>query len=232
MLFMDGSALLARARVGGKIAPTKHAVLPVCLRLVECLVGTLEDFFGAVSVFRKGSNAHTGGDAGIVFVFVKSEILDPLSKAFGKDPGGELVGLRADDDELVAADSGGNVDTAETRIQIFPELREDLSVMEDLDFTPEEARDLQEVERSAEAGLFCQQCGYCRPQCPLAVEIPTLMRAHMYAVGHRRPDKARSVLRGFSADDIGCVGCATCTVQCALGLDIRPQALEMRELLA
>ena len=125
-----------------------------------------------------------------------------------------------------------NVHTTIPAFSNINELREDLSVMEDLEFTPEEARDLQEVERSAEAGLFCQQCGYCRPQCPLAVEIPTLMRAHMYAVGHRRPDKARSVLRGFSAGDIGCGDCTTCTVQCALGLDIRPQALEMRELLA
>jgi predicted aldo/keto reductase-like oxidoreductase len=124
-----------------------------------------------------------------------------------------------------------NVHTTIPAVSNIDELREDLSVMEDLELTTGEARDLEEVERSAEAGLFCQQCGYCRPQCPVAVEIPTLMRAHMYAVGHERPDRARFVLRGFSADDIGCLGCTTCTVLCALGLDIRAQALEMRRLL-
>ena len=125
-----------------------------------------------------------------------------------------------------------NVHTTIPAFSNIDELREDLSVMEDLDFTPEEARDLREVERSADAGLFCQQCGYCRPQCPMAMEIPALMRAHMYAAGHAQPDKARAVLPGFSADDIGCSGCTTCAVQCALGLDIRPSALELRALLA
>jgi predicted aldo/keto reductase-like oxidoreductase len=125
-----------------------------------------------------------------------------------------------------------NVHTTIPAVSNHEELRENLSVMENLEFTPAEARDLEEVERSAEAGLFCQQCGHCRPQCPLEVEIPTLMRAHMYAVGHDRPDKAAAVLRGFSADDIGCAHCSTCMVRCALGLDIQPRALEMRRLLA
>jgi predicted aldo/keto reductase-like oxidoreductase len=125
-----------------------------------------------------------------------------------------------------------NVHTTIPAFSNIDELREDLSVMEDLELTEEEARDLQEVERSADAGLFCQQCGYCRPQCPMALEIPTLMRAHMYAVGHRQPGKARAVLHGFSADHIGCADCTTCTVRCALGLDIRPSALEIRALLA
>jgi len=125
-----------------------------------------------------------------------------------------------------------NVHTTIPAVSNLDELREDLSVMEDLEFTPEEARDLEEVERAADAGLFCQQCGWCRPQCPLAVEIPTLMRAHMYAVGHARPEKARAVLRGWSPDDIGCSDCTACTVQCALGLDLRPRALAVRRLLA
>ena len=124
-----------------------------------------------------------------------------------------------------------NVHTTIPAFSNFDELREDLSVMEDLEFTPAEARDLEDVERSAQAGLFCQQCGHCRPQCPLEVEIPTLMRAHMYAVGHAQPNKAKAVLRGFSPGDIGCFDCRHCTVQCALGLDIQPRALEMGQLL-
>ena len=113
----------------------------------------------------------------------------------------------------------------------FDELREDMSVMEDLEFTPTEARDLEDVERSVHAGLFCQQCGHCMPQCPFGVEIPTLMRAYMYAVGHAQPDKARSTLQGCSLGEIGCINCPGCTVQCALGLNIRSRALEMGQLL-
>jgi predicted aldo/keto reductase-like oxidoreductase len=125
-----------------------------------------------------------------------------------------------------------NVHTTIPAFSNYDELREDLSVMEDLEFTPAEARDLEDVERSAHAGLFCQQCGHCLSQCPLGVEVPTLMRAYMYAVGHARPDKARMTLRDFSPGDIGCIDCRHCTVQCALGMDIQPRALEMVHLLA
>jgi len=124
-----------------------------------------------------------------------------------------------------------NVHTAIPAFSNFDELREDMSVMQDLEFTPAEVRDLEEVERSAHVGLFCQQCGHCLPQCPYKVEIPTLMRAHMYAAGYAQPGKAASALRGISAGEIRCVDCRRCTVQCALGLDIQPQAAAMRQLL-
>lgn len=124
-----------------------------------------------------------------------------------------------------------NVHTTIPAFSTHDELREDVSVMEDLEFTPAEARDLEDVERSARAGLFCQQCGHCRPQCPFEVEIPTLMRAHMYAVGHRQPDKARMILRDFSPRDIECISCRRCTVQCALGMDVQARSLGMVQLL-
>jgi predicted aldo/keto reductase-like oxidoreductase len=124
-----------------------------------------------------------------------------------------------------------NVHTTIPAFSNFDELREDISVMKDLEFTPAEARDLEEIERSAHAGLFFQQCGHCLPQCPHNVEIPTLMRDHMYAVGHAQPGKAVSTLRGIAAGEIRCVDCRRCTVQCALGLDIQPQAAAMCQLL-
>jgi hypothetical protein len=124
-----------------------------------------------------------------------------------------------------------NVHTTIPAFSNYDELREDLSVMEDLEFTPAEARDLADVEGSAHAGLFCQQCGHCRPQCPRGVEVPTLMRAYMYAVGHAQPEKAKTLLCGFTPGDIGCTECHHCTVRCALGLDIQPRAREMVQLL-
>ena len=123
-----------------------------------------------------------------------------------------------------------NVHTAIPAFSNYDELREGLSVMEDLEFTSTEARDLEDVKRSAHAGLFCQQCGHCRPQCPFEVEIPTLMRAHMYAVGHHRPDKAKMVLGDYSRSKLGCIDCRHCTVQCVLGMEIRPRALGMVQL--
>ena len=120
-----------------------------------------------------------------------------------------------------------NVHTAIPAVSNLDELREDLSVMEDLELTPEEAADLRRAPRWADSGLFCQQCGYCRAQCPRGVEIPTLMRAYMYAVGHGCADRAVSAVRPLSASDAACVDCPTCAVRCALGFDVRSRAREL-----
>ncbi len=111
------------------------------------------------------------------------------------------------------------------------EMQESLSVMEDLKLTPEESRDL-EIGTSLElAGLFCQQCRQCQDQCPAGLEIPGLMRAYMYAIGHKKPLKALETLRGWSLDTLACRDCAACTVRCALGFDVRSRALELADAL-
>jgi predicted aldo/keto reductase-like oxidoreductase len=125
-----------------------------------------------------------------------------------------------------------NVHTAIPAISTYDELREDLSIMEDLAFTPEERRDLEPGERQAMAGCFCQQCGWCRPQCPAGMDVPTLMRASMYAIGHGELDKARETLRQCGAGAVRCADCELCAVQCALGLDVRSNALELAALLS
>jgi hypothetical protein len=53
----------------------------------------------------------------------------------------------------------------------------------------------------------------------------------MYAVGHGQPDKARDTLRSLGAGSIACADCELCAVQCALGLDIRANALELARML-
>ena len=46
-------------------------------------------------------------------------------------------------------------------------------------------------------------------------DVPLLMRAYMYAAGHGRPQHARHVLRGWTADRIPCLRCDSCRVRCA-----------------
>lgn len=80
------------------------------------------------------------------------------------------------------------------------------------------------------SGMYCQQCRRCLPQCPAGVDIPTLMRASMYAFGYR-PGKAGDALRGWMPADFACTRCRECGVRCALGLDIRSKAADIARLL-
>jgi predicted aldo/keto reductase-like oxidoreductase len=120
-----------------------------------------------------------------------------------------------------------NVHTTIPAFSNYEEMREDLSVMEDLNLTPEENRDLKLGTDLGLTGLFCQQCRECQAQCPAGLEIPGLMRAYMYAFGHKKPHKALEMLRGWSSAGLACRDCAACTVRCAFGFDVRTRALEL-----
>ena len=124
-----------------------------------------------------------------------------------------------------------NVHTTIPAFSNYDELQEDLSIMEDLSLTPEERQDLRLGEALGLSGMYCQQCGRCLAQCPAGMDIPTLMRASMYAFGHERPERARETLRAWTSSDIACRHCAGCDVQCSLGLDVRAGALAMARLL-
>jgi predicted aldo/keto reductase-like oxidoreductase len=120
-----------------------------------------------------------------------------------------------------------NVHTTIPAFSNYEEMREDLSVMEDLNLTPEEIRDLKLETGRRLPGLFCQQCRQCLSQCPAGLEIPGLMRAYMYAFGHKKPGKALETLRGWNSAGLACRDCADCSVRCTLGFDIRTRALEL-----
>ena len=99
--------------------------------------------------------------------------------------------------------------------------------MENLNLTPEERRDLKLGTDLGLKGLFCQQCRQCQAQCPAGLEIPGLMRAYMYAFGHKKPHKALETLSGWNSAGLACRDCTACTVRCTLGFDVRSRALEL-----
>jgi predicted aldo/keto reductase-like oxidoreductase len=124
-----------------------------------------------------------------------------------------------------------NVHTTIPAFSNYDELQEDLSIMDNLALTPEERQDLRRGETLGLSGMYCQQCSRCVAQCPAGMDIPTLMRASMYAFGHERPERARDTLRAWTPADIACRRCGKCDVQCSLGLDVRSKALAMASLL-
>jgi predicted aldo/keto reductase-like oxidoreductase len=124
-----------------------------------------------------------------------------------------------------------NVHTSIPAFMNFEEMEEDISVMENPTLTKPEKDDLGMGDKMGFSGNYCQQCGRCLPQCPAGVNIPLLMRSHMYALAHKQPMKARRTLTGWSAHDVSCTNCADCVVDCALGLDVRSRAVDIAHLL-
>jgi predicted aldo/keto reductase-like oxidoreductase len=100
-----------------------------------------------------------------------------------------------------------------------------LLVMKDLELTPEEQADL--ASAGLQEGLYCQQCGSCLDQCRYGVEIPSYMRAYMYAYGYRDPGQARETIGGMSPAVPHCERCPECSVTCRMGFDVRDRVLDI-----
>jgi len=111
-----------------------------------------------------------------------------------------------------------NVATAIPGMTTFDQVDLDFSVMEDLALTEPEKRELQ-LEVSS-AGLYCQQCGQCLPNCSQNLPLPSLMRSYMYAYGYKNLEAATDLLRELDLPSNPCRSCASCAVRCVQGLDV------------
>ncbi len=114
-----------------------------------------------------------------------------------------------------------NVHTAIPGFTTFDQMDLDLSVMADLTLTPKEIEDLKLGEKHAMAGLYCQQCEQCLPQCPKGLDIPTFMRSYMYAYGYRNMTAAREALEAIDLKSVPCADCTSCSVHCAMGFAVK-----------
>jgi predicted aldo/keto reductase-like oxidoreductase len=126
--------------------------------------------------------------------------------------------------------SDNNVHTAIPGFRNIEEMEMYLSVMGDLELTPEEEADL--VSAGLEPGLYCLQCGRCVPQCPYEVPVPAYMRAFMYAYGYGNPAKAKETISGISQGEPPCGSCASCNVSCQMGFDVRGRIRDIARLRA
>jgi len=110
------------------------------------------------------------------------------------------------------------------------ELEEDFSVAFDLDYTEEEKKFLQ--DRNIKIGMrsVCQQCGSCVSTCPRGVDIPALIRTHMYAACYANFYQSRDTLdeiaMGKGLDS--CVLCGTCQAKCVNRVDIPRRISELK----
>jgi predicted aldo/keto reductase-like oxidoreductase len=126
-----------------------------------------------------------------------------------------------------------NVHTSIPGFTTFDQMEDDLSVMADLKLTKQEEADLQPRADTSVAGMYCAQCEACRPQCRWNVDIPALMRSYMYAHSYKNLPQAKATLE-TCADAVrkspACQDCQSCTVTCAMGLDVRKRIIDISRL--
>ncbi len=123
------------------------------------------------------------------------------------------------------------ITTAIPGFSTYEHLAQDFSVVGNLAYTNEEKTFLADPSFVADAE-FCQQCGQCRTDCPRNVDIPTLMRSHMYAAQYRNVGLARNTAdrhsnwRGLDA----CKDCAACAASCRHHVNIARKIRELKNM--
>ena len=126
------------------------------------------------------------------------------------------------------------VTTAIPGFTTFQQLETDWPVAFSLDLTQEEAKFLADPGVKLALGHACRQCGGCAGTCPQGVDVPALVRAHMYASDYgnfmemRRALDEISPSRGLQA----CAGCSECTAACVRGVQVARRLGELKSIFA
>jgi predicted aldo/keto reductase-like oxidoreductase len=114
-----------------------------------------------------------------------------------------------------------NVCTTVPGMTTFDQLYLNLKVMSNLALSEAEKRELR-LASMLKGTLYCQNCRSCISTCSHRVEIPTLMRAYMYAQGYGNLIQARittAALPEKSGLNV-CRDCSSCTATCRNGINI------------
>jgi predicted aldo/keto reductase-like oxidoreductase len=114
-----------------------------------------------------------------------------------------------------------NVGTTIPGMTTFDQLDLNFKVMGNLKLKASEKRELQ-LASMLKGILYCQNCRSCVSTCSYRVEIPTLMRAYMYAEGYGNLIQARITAAGLP-EKLGldmCRKCSSCTASCCNGINI------------
>ena len=114
-----------------------------------------------------------------------------------------------------------SIATAIPGFTTYEQLEQNFSVASSLAYTTEEQEFLSDKKAVASA-QFCVQCEQCRADCPLGVNIPQLMRSHMYAVQYANYELAAETIAAIAGGKglAACQGCETCRATCRHAVDI------------
>jgi uncharacterized protein len=114
----------------------------------------------------------------------------------------------------------------------FDQLNEDIAVAYDLTYTKEEEAFLKNKDVKLAIQSVCRQCGQCVPSCPQSVDIPNLMRTHMYSMSYGNPLMAKQTLAqiqtGRGLDN--CSNCGKCISQCQYRVPIAARIKDLMDI--
>jgi len=127
-----------------------------------------------------------------------------------------------------------SVTTAVPGYTTFQQLDMDWPVVYDLEYTPEEVKFLSDRNVRLAMGSVCRQCTGCAGSCPRGVDIPALLRVHMYAADYNNFLQARQVLAEIrpEAGLKNCVDCHECKAACVRGVRISRRLEELKVIFA
>jgi len=111
-----------------------------------------------------------------------------------------------------------NIHTSIPGITSFDMLAENLSVMEDIELTEEEMKDLRDT--GLIAGMYCDGCPSCTENCRKHLPVHDIMRSYMYAYGYNDFKKARNVLDDSGIRNDPCKDCESCTIVCPKNFNV------------
>ncbi|MFP5228076.1 MAG: aldo/keto reductase [Acidobacteriota bacterium] len=113
----------------------------------------------------------------------------------------------------------------------YDQMEQNFSVAPSLSYTRAEEEFLSDSRAVSEA-QFCHQCGQCRPDCPRGVDIPELMRSHMYAVQYANYALAAQTMGSIAAGKglSACVGCDSCLATCRNAVNIAMKIQHLKEI--
>jgi len=116
----------------------------------------------------------------------------------------------------------------------FDQLNEDITVAHNLEYTPEEKKFLEDRLVKTQLSAVCRLCGECIPSCPRGVDIPNVLRAHMYATAYGNLYEARETLDSLNPERSiqACLDCQSCLARCVRGVNIRRRVEELKVLFA
>jgi predicted aldo/keto reductase-like oxidoreductase len=128
-----------------------------------------------------------------------------------------------------------SVTTAIPGYTTFQQLETDWPVAYDLEYTPEEVKFLADRNVRLAMGSVCRQCAGCMGTCPRGVDVPALLRAHMYAADYNNFLQARLALAEIKPE-AGLKNCSACRqgckAECVRGVHIARRLQELKTIFA
>ncbi|MEW5900006.1 MAG: aldo/keto reductase [Acidobacteriota bacterium] len=237
--WMEGMATAKKQGKASFVGFSTHANMAQCLR--AAVEGRFYDVVLTSFNYAMGENSELAAamkkaaDAGLGLIAMKTQCKQPWYSSTEENPARREYAAKISHSALLKwVLQHDFITTAVPGCQNFDELEQDFAVASDLNFTEEEKQFLKDPEVVAGLRAVCQQCGSCRGTCASAVDVPSLVRAHMYAVSYRNAEQALATLRDIPRERglERCWSCGECAVRCRFSVPAAQRIAELRALFA